>query len=107
MSEVRKLEQGDLRVEMEWIGEGMDGDYDPDDPKDVPLLRFSLWQRNGNEWDYVEDTSCCCLVSRDAPIEQIEAALRTMLREFPDLAEQMLIAMAGELREARLVRDGS
>jgi len=32
---------------------------------------------------------------------------RTMLREFPDLAEQMLIAMAGELREARLVRDGS
>ena len=32
---------------------------------------------------------------------------RTMLREFPDLAEQMLIAMAGELREARLARDGS
>lgn len=32
---------------------------------------------------------------------------RTMLREFPDLAEQMLIGMAGELREARRVRDGS
>jgi CRP-like cAMP-binding protein len=28
---------------------------------------------------------------------------RTLLREFSDLAEQMLIAMAGELREARRV----
>jgi hypothetical protein len=26
---------------------------------------------------------------------------RTMLREFPDLAEQLLIALAGELRAAR------
>ena len=26
---------------------------------------------------------------------------RTMLREFPDMAEQLLIALAGELRAAR------
>jgi CRP-like cAMP-binding protein len=30
---------------------------------------------------------------------------RTMLREFSDLAEQLLIALAGELREARKVRE--
>ena len=30
---------------------------------------------------------------------------RTMLREFSDLAEQLLIALAGELREARRVRE--
>jgi CRP-like cAMP-binding protein len=28
---------------------------------------------------------------------------RTMLREFPDLAEQLLVALAGQLREARKV----
>jgi hypothetical protein len=28
---------------------------------------------------------------------------RTMLREYSDLAEQLLIALAGELREARKV----
>lgn len=32
---------------------------------------------------------------------------RTMLREFSDLAEQLLIALAGELREARRVREPS
>ena len=30
---------------------------------------------------------------------------RTMLREFSDLAEQLLIALAGELREARKVQE--
>jgi CRP/FNR family transcriptional regulator, cyclic AMP receptor protein len=30
---------------------------------------------------------------------------RTMLREFSDLAEQLLVALAGELREARKVRE--
>jgi CRP-like cAMP-binding protein len=30
---------------------------------------------------------------------------RTMLREYSDLAEQLLIALAGELREARRVRE--
>ena len=87
MAEVRKLEQGDLRVELEWIGEGLDGDYDPDDSQDVPLLRFSLWQRKGGDWDYVEDTSYCCQVGRDAQAEEIEAALRTMMREFRETIE--------------------
>jgi len=82
MGDVAKLEQGNLLVELEWIGEGLSGDYDPNDPNDVPLLRFSLWERHGGGWDYVEDTSYCCQVSRDAPMEQIEAALRTLMREF-------------------------
>ncbi len=30
---------------------------------------------------------------------------RTLLREFSDLAEQLLVALAGELREARSVRE--
>ena len=32
---------------------------------------------------------------------------RTMLREYSDLAEQLLIALAGELREARRVKEPS
>jgi len=87
MGDVAKLEQGNLRVELEWIGEGIGGDYDPNDPNDTPLLRFSLWERHGAGWDYVEDTSYCCRVSRDAPMEQIEATLRTLMREFTSAVE--------------------
>lgn len=33
---------GNLAVEWEFIGEGLSGDYDEMDPKDVPLLRATL-----------------------------------------------------------------
>lgn len=37
-------------VLLENIGEGEDGDYDPDDPDDQPLLRFTAYVRmTGNE----------------------------------------------------------
>jgi hypothetical protein len=33
---------GKVRVTFQWIGEGMSGDYNPDDPKDIPVLRFDV-----------------------------------------------------------------
>lgn len=45
-------------VTWEYIGEGYQGDYNPDDPEDEPLLRASLTHRK------VEDegeTYCTCL----------------------------------------------
>ena len=35
-----EYEEGGVRVCWEDIGEGICGDYDPDDPDDIPLLRF-------------------------------------------------------------------
>jgi len=43
----------DVRVELEWIGEGYEGDYDPEDPEDVPLLRFTVYRREGDWWEQV------------------------------------------------------
>jgi hypothetical protein len=39
-----------LSLVWEYIGEGRSGDYDPEDPEDVPLLRASL-QYNGEVLD--------------------------------------------------------
>jgi hypothetical protein len=37
-------EDGRVKVVLEWIGEGNDGDYQEDDPEDEPLLRFSVYR---------------------------------------------------------------
>ena len=55
-----ELIRGDYKVVWEWIGEGVSGDYNPDDPNDVPLLRFSCYKYDAvQEWLPLEDSSYC------------------------------------------------
>ena len=61
------VEHNGYRVTWEWIGEGNDGDYNPDDPEDQPLLRFSCDKytdrdEDGNlidSWEGMENASYC------------------------------------------------
>ena len=58
------LISGNVKVEIEWIGEGLEGDYYDDDPEDIPLLRFSVYRREeGGEWEAVDDSSYCTQLS--------------------------------------------
>jgi hypothetical protein len=62
-----------VKVELEHIGEGMSGDFDPDNADDAPLLRFTVLQRievdHGDrvmsEWEQVDDASYCTLLRAD------------------------------------------
>ena len=47
-------------VELEYIGEGLCGDYDADDPVDVALLRFTVLDADTKE--QIEDGSYCTLL---------------------------------------------
>ncbi len=89
-------EDGLVRVDLEWEGEGIDGDYDGTDPDDVPLLRYGVSRKftkecqddkfyyltgedfHGRELGEcvgVEDSSYCTQLPINAPREQlIEAA---------------------------------
>lgn len=50
------MKTGNLRVVIEWIGEGWQGDYDEEDPDDQRLARFSLQEeRYGVDEDYGTD----------------------------------------------------
>ncbi len=39
--------RGDVKVDLEYIGEGHDNDYVPDDPDDEPLLRMTVYVKDG------------------------------------------------------------
>lgn len=47
--EEMELVDGKYRIVWEYIGEGWDGDYNPEDESDTPLLRFSCDEKEGEE----------------------------------------------------------
>lgn len=49
-------------VSVEWIGEGEDGDFDPEDPADMPLLRFDAQRLVNGQWEDIPDGSYCTQV---------------------------------------------
>lgn len=50
-----EMVRGQVKVELEHIGEGFDGDYDPEDADDAPLMRFSVYGKpDGAEWPGLE-----------------------------------------------------
>ena len=69
------VEKEDVRVDMEFIGEGWCGDYDPSDPGDEPLLRFTVYQDNMQ----VDDASYCMSVRADSDKSYIERLAKTIL----------------------------
>ncbi len=57
-------------VRVAWVdcGEGWNGDYNPDDPEDVALLRFDVYRRTEDDerlllshekWTPIDDASYC------------------------------------------------
>jgi len=83
MELVRKHESGkEVLVEWSNLGEGIEGDYNPDDPDDVALLRFDISVKNKDdeEWEAVDDSSYCTQV----PVETEEKILKAGLEMIMD-----------------------
>ena len=64
-------------VKVEWVNldEGKFGEYDPEDPTDINLLRFDISKLVDGEWVPVPDGSFCTRMAAHAPNHILEAAL--------------------------------
>lgn len=80
--------EGD-RVKAEWYnaGEGICGDYDPEDPMDENLLRFDISWKNRDEWEEVEDASYCTCTYADTAIEDLTKALYIIYKEYDNVID--------------------
>ncbi|UTC28492.1 hypothetical protein GURKE_04900 [Brevundimonas phage vB_BpoS-Gurke] len=76
-------ENGDDAVILEYIGEGFQGDYDPTDPGDEPLMRVSIERRGPDGWAYVEDSSYCTQISARASEAGKRLAMTYILNSLP------------------------
>lgn len=90
-------ENGLVKVTLEYIGEGLCGDYDPADPDDRPLLRYNLSRLNdgndsledvaedcGSDWWAVIDGSYCTLLSVNDDRDKLIEAAKAILRQVED-----------------------
>jgi hypothetical protein len=60
-----------LKVTFEYIGEGYCGDYDPNNPQDKKLLRFTVWV----DGEQVTNGSYCTLMPVDTDPSILQMAL--------------------------------
>ena len=92
---------GKARVEIGWIGEGNSGDYDEDDPKDTPLLRFDALdlaahktpqECEGGEACYERDPRCrsaqdasyCTQLPATLPKDVLTSVCRAIAQDIAD-----------------------
>lgn len=94
-------ERGPVRAAWVCLGEGYNGDYDPANPEDEPLLRFDLSVKDGDSGDFetVESRRTC--FAERASMKDKEAALDILLRRFYDAyigeSRQCICTLADEL----------
>jgi hypothetical protein len=62
------VRRGEVQVELEDLGEGISGDYDPNDPDDYPHLRFTVSQLVDGEWEQVDSGSYCTTLNADTTL---------------------------------------
>lgn len=73
-----------VKVELEYIGEGYNGDYDPDDPEDQPLLRFTVLKLVDGEWEQIDDASYCTQLPESIPNDEKMWVLTFIMNEVYD-----------------------
>ena len=84
-----ELIQDNVRVE--WDGscpEGVRGEYNPDDPEDIHLLRFYIFRKEEDEWVACDDASYCTNFPADATHDQKMTALKIIMNEVYDTVHE-------------------
>lgn len=74
-----------VKVELEWIGEGLDGDYNEENPDDIPLLRFSVYKKINDQWEAIDDASYCTQLPATIGMGTATVAAAHILRQVEDI----------------------
>lgn len=90
------VERDGTRIVWDNIYEGVDGEYNSEDPEDENLLSFSISRRDGSRWESVDDSSYCTNI----PASTEPGALIALLT-------QMMNRVAGEALIKRICEEMS
>ena len=78
------IENDLIRVDWYDAGEGLCGDYHPEDPDDVHLLRFDVYKKVGEDWEEVEDASYCTRMPYASDQELLVYSLYVIFKYYYD-----------------------
>ena len=80
-----ELIRDNVKVEWEAIGEGLSGDYNPGNPRDIELLRFYVSVLRDGEWEEKDDGSYCTRFPVAAADKEKWAGLLLLMDRFHDV----------------------
>jgi hypothetical protein len=72
-------DNGLFKVEIEYLDEGRGGEYDENDPEDLPLLRFTVFEMAAGEWAELPDGSYCTRLPATSDRAVVEEAANLIL----------------------------
>lgn len=74
------------KFSLEWVdlGEGLNGDFNPNDPNDRPLLRADLYEKFGSAWVAVDDGSYCTQAKVGTDPKILEKYSRELFQDLGD-----------------------
>ena len=83
---------GQICVILENIGEGYTGSYNPDDPDDEPLIRFTFQKRADgavpHDWEEIPDGSYCTRISANRSAEELNTVAEFLMERFVEQHEE-------------------
>lgn len=102
-----QLHRGDKKVQIEYCDEGYNGEFDPNDPEDVPLLRFSCfkllseWGNDGREYESMDSASYCTQLPVDTPFAELCDFARKVMdaiqeKEYKNKLEELSLTIPKE-----------
>lgn len=91
------IQNDKLRVDWYNAGEGVNGDYDPEDPEDVNLLRFDVYAKTDDPswehtdgWMEVDDASYCTQVPADTDPKELERLLKVIFDRYNEVIDDYI-----------------
>jgi hypothetical protein len=112
-----QLQKDDVLIELESLGEGLNGFYNEDDPDDTPLLRFSCYVKgrlraeylerpflltdrspmaDPHEWVQIEDGSYCTGLPENTSPELLRVVLAELMGRLKGPIEGLNVKRAAE-----------
>lgn len=86
------IENDLIRADWYDAGEGICGDYNPDDPDDIHLLRFDIYKKNHeisndlqDAWEEVEDASYCTRMPYNTNQNILTKSLSVIFKNYYDI----------------------
>jgi len=89
--------QDNILVELESIGEGISGMYDPDNLADVELLRFYISRKVNEQWCEIDDASYCTRLPASLSAQKKVKAMQIIMNKVaPRINEGLSVKKACE-----------
>jgi hypothetical protein len=90
-------QKDDIRVVLDYIGEGRSGDYDDEDPEDIPLMRVYIEREEEGDWTEIQhDASACLMLPATTPKDKLQQIAADFLQQVLNNLDACFEEMVGD-----------